>query len=87
MKKTYNVNELYKKQYLNLGEVRYLLGGIPLQNVYAKINNGALKAVVVNNEKGLAVKRILAKDVLKYVMKRREELIFAANRLRLPEEE
>ena len=87
MKKQYNVNELYRKEYLNLSEVGYLLGGIPLQNVYAKLNNKNLPFTIKENEKGMKVKRVLARDVLKYVMKRREELLFAANRLRLPSEE
>jgi len=86
-KREYDVNKLYKQRYLTLSEVGYLLGGIPLQNVYAKLNNGALKYRTITNSKGLPVKRVLARDVLKYVMKRREELLFAANRLRLPTEE
>lgn len=82
--KKYNVNELYKKKWLNLDEVAFLVGGISRGNVYIKMRNGQLPFKYKTNSRNKDVARIDSKDVYDYVLRRRNQLMLSINRLPLP---
>jgi len=80
----YNVDELYKKELLTVPEAAYLMGGIPLQNVYIKLEKGTIEEREVENKHGNPVKRVVTESLYDYILKRRGELLRRIDRYRLP---
>lgn len=84
--KNYDVEELYSKEYLTLPEVAFLMGGVPIQNVYAKLKNGRMKCVLRENQYEQSVKRIASSEVKEYIKLRKRELKVRFEALKLPSE-
>jgi len=83
-KRKYNVEELYAKELLSVAEVAYLLGSIPQQNVYAKLQNGQLEWVERQFSENRMAKKVYTKSVYEYILKRKGILYRNADKYRLP---
>jgi hypothetical protein len=84
----YDKDELWRKEDLSVPEAAYLLGGIPLQNVYRKLDNGVIEYVKGESDFTKRIsKRIVTKSLFNYILKRRGQLYARADKFRLPSEE
>ena len=79
-----DVNKLYKRKWLNLAEVAFLLGGIPRTNLYPKLYGGRIPYSIKKNKRNQEVIRVDSKDVYDYVIQRRKDLSNAIRRYPLP---
>lgn len=80
----YDVDKLYSQGSVTVREAAYLLGGIPNQNVYEKLESGRLNWVFGESKSGSQIKRVLTKSLYNYILKMRGELYTRADKYRLP---
>jgi hypothetical protein len=85
--KTYDVNKLYSKKWLDLKEVSFLMGGIKPNNLYQKFSAGVLPYELRENKRGEQAKRVDSQRLFEYIVKRRQALLDSAERLQLPSED
>lgn len=81
----YDVDELYSKKTLNLQEASFLLGGMPLQNIYRLIKTGKVESVYYKSYRNKRIVRnIVTKSLLDYILQRRGRLLTMADKYKLP---
>lgn len=80
----YDVDKLYSQEAVTVREAAYLLGSIPNQNVYEKLENGRLEYKTEETTNGYPIKKVLTKSLYNYILKMRGELYRRAEKYRLP---
>jgi len=82
----YNKDELWQKETVSTFQAAYLLGGIPVQNIYRMVDTGKLEVVKEPSleARGRITARVTTKSLLNYMIKRREELVNRFSRFKFP---
>jgi len=81
----YNVDQLYAQETLDMGEASFLLGKMPIQNIYRLIKTGKVEGTYdksFRNER--IVRNIVTKSLLNYILQRRGKLLAMADKYKLP---
>lgn len=81
----YDKEELWKKEYLKVPEMAYLLN-IARQNAYSMVDKGVFSTRTARGENGRKIIVVPRSEVYDYILKRRAELYKRADKYRLPEE-